>query len=485
MPLSPTSRPSRIGRSLSLVLLTLLFSLPAACGRSTLPATGDGPAVGASGETTSPAALIQPPVVTQATPARVETALPVIEPTAEPLPVLPAADVTACGVLLPPLPGRPVPTETSMTADEAAIAELRAWVPAVAWPALERLFDAPDTVGLVAYQAGQAANGVYWNAAAPMPIASVAKVINVIGYAEAIASGALNPAEPVSLAELERYYLPRFDLGAHRRAVSQATLEGRVFGEADPAVTLDDVAWMMTRFSSNAASDYLQSRLGQARIEALVTELGLTNHTAPCPFLGQFLMMANHTRGGVSDVATLAGYADNAATGAADYGRDLASLAQVYSADEIFREEEVAWRSVTRRPTIATQRAYAEEFAPQGTAQGYADLMARLAQNGLQTADSSFQTRRILEWPMQAFPVNLEHFSNLGYKNGSLPGVLATVYYAYRWNDPAPVVVALFYRDLPQQTYRAWRDDLPHDEFARWLLIEPDAIDLLRNVLAP
>ena len=110
--------------------------------------------------------------------------------------------------------------------------------------------------------------------------------------------------------------------------------------------------------------------------------------------------------------------------------------------------------------------------------------MALLAGNGLSNADSSFQARRYLEWPNQ-FENNLAWGSNIGYKNGALPGVLTTVYYAYRWDDPAAIVVALFYRDLPQDTYRRWRNDLPHDELARWLLADPAAIPALAAAIAP
>jgi hypothetical protein len=43
----------------------------------------------------------------------------------------------------------------------------------------------------------------------------------------------------------------------------------------------------------------------------------------------------------------------------------------------------------------------------------------------------------------------------------------------------------LFYRQLPRETYRQWRRDLPHDEFARWLLADPSAIAAMREILAP
>lgn len=390
-------------------------------------------------------------------------------------------------MLLPPLPAAKATQATSGALDDAARGDLLALAPDAARPALQRLLDAPGTVGLVAFQAGREAGGVYLNPDMSMPLASVAKLITLVAYAEAIATGALNPLEQVALAELDRYYLPNFDLGAHRRAVAELREEGRLLGVApDEAVLLEDVAWMMIRHSSNAAADYLHLRLGQARIEETATALGLNTppaiQTAPCTFLGQFLMMGNHTRGAANDRAVLAALLDEP-TGAAAYGAEVALLADAYINDETFRAAEQAWRSRTRGPSIDTQHFFAARLAPQGTAGAYAALMSRLAQNGLSNADSSFQARRILEWPNQ-FEANQELFSNVGYKNGALPGVLTTAYYAYRWNDLAPVVVVLFFRDLPQGTYRDWRFDLPHDELGRWLLADPAAIPALAATVA-
>ena len=81
------------------------------------------------------------------------------------------------------------------------------------------------------------------------------------------------------------------------------------------------------------------------------------------------------------------------------------------------------------------------------------------------------------------FPDKQQYFSNLGYKNGSLPGILTTAYYAYLQGETTPIVLALFYQDLPGRTYQEWRRNLPHDEFARWLLYEPAALPALRAAL--
>lgn len=163
------------------------------------------------------------------------------------------------------------------------------------------------------------------------------------------------------------------------------------------------------------------------------------------------------------------------------YGRDVMMLTEAFSLDPAFRQRASSRR---QRPSLETQRYFTEHLHPQASAADYAALMARIAQNGLQNDESSFLARRYLEWPMR-FPVNQALFSNLGYKNGSMPGVLTTVYYAYPKGEIVPVVVALFYRDLPNRTYQQWRRNvLAHDELARWLLIEPSAIPMLRAALS-
>lgn len=430
--------------------------------------------------------ITAPVVVTRsstATPQPAATEAPVVatpDPFATPVGLLPAS--SPCGILLDPLPKAAAST-IRLNVSATTRASLRAQAPPAAWPALERLLSAPQTVGLVAFQAGRESEGVYLNADLPMPLASVAKLIILVAYAEAVADGALHPQEQISLAELDRYYLPNFDLGAHRQAIDELRRNDRLISpDSDPAVTLQDVAWMMIRHSSNAAADYLHLRLGRQRIEETTIALGLNDapasHSAPCTFLGQFLMQANHSRAAANDRAILTAFTEGSPDGAAAYGAAVAQLADTYINDDSFRAAEQAWRAATRRPTIDTQRYFAGRLAPQGTAGAYAELMSRLAQNGLSNADSSYQARLILEWPNQ-FDANQELFSNVGYKNGSLAGVLNSAYYAYRWGDAAPVIVVLFFRDIPQQTYRSWRFDLPHDELARWLLTDPAAIPAL------
>jgi D-alanyl-D-alanine carboxypeptidase len=328
----------------------------------------------------------------------------------------------------------------------------------------------PGSVSLAAFELGREAEGVYLNPDLSLPLASVVKVIHLIAYAEAVQNGELDPAQPVTLAALEQFYLANSDLSAHPNAVAALRAEGRVFGDP-PAVQLADVPRMMMQYSSNAATDYLHILLGQERLEATIVALGLSSHTAPCPFLGQFLLMSEGE-------AAVDGYLANPDR----YAADVMAATLAYSAGDSGTAQR-GWRGRTQRPEISIQEIYSEHFNAHGSARDYALLMGRIAENQFGPWEQNVRIRNYMEWPT-AFPANQQTLAWLGYKGGSLPGVLTSAYYAQPWDRARPVVVALFFHDLPITTYRQWRRELPNDELARWLLYEREAISTLRAVLA-
>lgn len=376
----------------------------------------------------------------------------------------PAGEEARCGVLLPVLAA----PETMKITDLDSHQSLEA-IPEAARPALARILESPGTVGLAAYEIGQEQAGVFLNGDVPMPLASVVKIVHLVAYAEAVQAGEVNPQMEVPLAELEKYYLANSDLNAHPQAVAALRAEGSVVGEPE-AVLLETVPRMMIEYSSNAASDYLHQLLGQKRIEETILDLGLTSHTAPCPFLGQFLLMGS----GDGTVEVEEYVADPAR-----YSREVWEATEAYAAGETSTQ---AWRGRWRRPSLETQAYFSEMLNAEANAADYATLMAQIAENQLGPWEQNVRIRRYLEWPT-FFTVNQQTLAWLGYKGGSLPGILTVAYYAQPWDTVRPVVVVLFFRDLPLSTYRQWRRSLPHDELARWLLYEREAIPLLRQIL--
>jgi hypothetical protein len=161
------------------------------------------------------------------------------------------------------------------------------------------------------------------------------------------------------------------------------------------------------------------------------------------------------------------------------YSQDVMRLTELFTGDSDFREEE---RSRRWRSSMSTQNLFSNNLNPHGSPREYASLMSKILQNQLSSDYVNIIVRRALEWPT-SFEANQEHFDIVGYKNGSLPGVLTSAYYARRRVDGANLVAVLFFHDLPLDIYRNWRQTLPHDELARWLLIDPQAIPFLRQLL--
>jgi beta-lactamase class A len=191
-------------------LFTLLLGLTTACER---PSAADTGAI--TQLQSNPAAVVPLP----ATPTLANTAVPTISvaamavlptasttPTTTPVPFLAESNSLPCGQLLPLLPTNITPTTTTLSPDPAAVAALLAELPESAHPAWEQLLANPGSVGLVAYRLGDEANGVYHNADAQMPLASVAKIIHLVAYVEAASTGQLDPTSYVTLNTLDRYY---------------------------------------------------------------------------------------------------------------------------------------------------------------------------------------------------------------------------------------------------------------------------------------
>lgn len=86
------------------------------------------------------------------------------------------------------------------------------------------------------------------------PLASTIKVLMLVAYAEQVAAGSLDERATVPLEVVDRLYLAGTDGGAHEAARSE-------WGDEN-AVTLDQLAHAMIRYSSNAAADVMLRKVG-------------------------------------------------------------------------------------------------------------------------------------------------------------------------------------------------------------------------------
>lgn len=328
----------------------------------------------------------------------------------------------AAGAMLPPGACRPVPSATHRPpGDPDALAD---------WIAMR-----PDGVGLVAYTPGHENDGVYLRPDALFPLASTKKVLILCAYAERLAAGALSAEDRVPLADIERWHWPGTDGGAHDRALAELSQRGRI---TDRALTLDDAAWAMIRWSDNAASDYVFRRVGgPAAVAAVATRAGMTRQDPVMSIYGEYVAWATVPAREWLGMAPAARAARSLALADATPRTALASLAL---------------------PSPATQRRLATANGG-GTPREWARLMAAVLADALPEA-----VARHLEWPMEAFPSNRRRFERFGSKGGTLAGVNTQATFV-RPRRGRPLVVALFFRDLPPDVERAFGDTECHQRF--------------------
>lgn len=112
-----------------------------------------------------------------------------------------------------------------------------------------------------------------------LPLASTVKIIVAIEYAQQAADGLINPQQQVSLKELETFYIPKTDGGAH-----EAWISGLNQSENIDSVPLSEVANGMIAYSSNANTEYLMHVLGLQNINEVLKSLDVLDHEPLYPF---------------------------------------------------------------------------------------------------------------------------------------------------------------------------------------------------------
>ena len=268
----------------------------------------------------------------------------------------------------------------------------------------------------------------------PQPLASAVKVVHLAAWATAVRRGELRADQPVRVGDWERWYLPGTDGGAHLAALRRLGVPDDGVRATDPAATvpLSDVVSAMVRESDNAAPDLLRDLLGEDALTEAAASAGWADAPAP-RFLAAFLRLVDPSAG------------DGGA--AADrYASDPAEAARVQALP---------------LPDLAAQADWAAGTAA-GTAAGLAALHARISSGELPGA------REQLEW-QPPLPGHL----GVGFKGGSLPGVLAEAF-ALRADDGATAVGVLLVRDLdPAEWVRTLEAGLPHQQLLVAALTDP------------
>ncbi len=312
---------------------------------------------------------------------------------------------------------------------------------------LRYLHEHPEAMAIAAYTfdaRGEPVEGGYaqfQNADTPFVMASTMKTVVLAAYAEAVVLGDIDPGERIPVHEVEAFYVPFTDGGAHQNGLASLGLRADAAGFAsDPAATLciDEIARIMIHYSGNAEADYLITRLGTDRITSLMDRSGMEHHSPIRPILGAVLTIFNQEN---SLVPT----------------RSPEELVRLYLQDPAWRAAQIAFiGSGKAQTTLEIQAAWMDQMGARGTAREYARLMARIASGSFLSPEVSQRMQKMLESVPTDWPLRLLFYRRLGAKEGVTPGVLALASYMVPKNGGnarKSLVTVLLLNHLPSEVW--------------------------------
>ncbi|RYF49540.1 MAG: hypothetical protein EOO39_45445, partial [Cytophagaceae bacterium] len=217
-----------------------------------------------------------------------------------------------------------------------------------------------------------------------MPLASAVKTIIAIEFAQQAAVGKINPAERIPLADLDLYYLPNTDGGAHpgwKQWLAQRNLIN------NETVALLDVAKGMIQFSSNANTEYLLDKLGPDAVNANLKKLTLPNHDPLYPIVSALFLYSVPPANSAETVSET---------------RKLSAKAYVAQCQAIHnrlkQDKDGSFKKTFIFPDMALQKVWSDRLAG-STVREYASVMQKI--NSRTYFPPAVQTiiDSIMEWP--------------------------------------------------------------------------------------
>lgn len=292
------------------------------------------------------------------------------------------------------------------------------------------------------------------------PLASTIKIVALGAMARLVAEGERSLDDEVKLADIEVWYLPGSDGGAHEAALVELGLE---VGQ-DATLTLDQVLRAMTRFSDNAATEWVLRAVGPERFIWSAQDGAMLSQEAAGSLVGWMLAWFNHD---TPRVPTEQSVSEWEALSVRE--RQARSIALAEQLTGPWGEAERAWRQ--GGPPLHDLRLQARlaETSPGGTAADYAFALSRARRGFYHDPATSELLCRYLEWPMEnASPDNfLGEFEVMGAKGGTLVGLMTeAAYYVPRTGPHAGEdrVVVLFMSGLNTITWTSLLQTFHHQK---------------------
>ncbi|MEZ7791941.1 serine hydrolase [Niallia circulans] len=268
-----------------------------------------------------------------------------------------------------------------------------------------------------------------------LPLASTVKIIIAMEYARQAAEGKIDPLQEVSLEELNSFYIPKTDGGAH-----EAWIANLNDGKETDKVHLSEVAKGMIAYSSNANTEYLIHVLGLENINTSLESLGISNHEPLYPIVSalfiptQLMKEQNITKQEMLEVMK--------SMDISEYRKRAMDIHNKWLNHPPAAEEK---KQIVKTLDMDVQRIWSNRL-PRSTSEDYVYIMEKLNNKTYFDENIYKYLDPVMEQLMEN-PNNRKWLVHAGQKGGSTAFIITTAMYATD-KDGNQTELAFFANDL-------------------------------------
>ena len=268
-----------------------------------------------------------------------------------------------------------------------------------------------------------------------MPLGSTVKILVAVEFAKQAANKIFDENDIVALNELDKYYLPNTDGGAHPNWIAYENKLGHIKNDS---VALINVARGMIIFSSNANTEFLMDLVGLDNITNNNEFLGIKKHTRIYPLVASLFMYQNPKK--KSEDYILKGISSLTEEQYCCYAYDMHKALKYDTVlKSKFRPQDLSMKM---------QKAWSDRL-PSSTTKDYVGLCKILNNRKYLDSGTYVILAKVLETLMEN-PANRQWLLHAGTKGGSTAWVLTKALYATTKKNTR-IELAYFFNNLTQK----------------------------------
>jgi D-alanyl-D-alanine carboxypeptidase len=267
-----------------------------------------------------------------------------------------------------------------------------------------------------------------YNSDRVVPIASVIKISIALAYAKSLTTGVLQAEDRVLVSELDRWWIPGTDGGAHEAWKRELKLDD----SKDSTVVVSEIVRGMIVYSSNANTEYLLDRLGLQAVDSVMMEAGIKQ--SPMFYFVSSLLVGSEYNWDIKTVSNLS-------------EQDYYEKSKLLHMQLKENHANVLSKIPSEGIPLAIQKNWSSRL-PSTTAREYSKLLQKMLDRKLISDSIDAKLENILI----AYSINLKSLYDpetvQGGKAGSTGYIYTKAIFSKDYNTKKTIVLVYFFNDI-------------------------------------